>query len=204
VPRVQADEWNERYASTELVWGVAPNRFVAEELRDLPPGRALDLACGEGRNAIWLAQRGWQVAAVDFAAVAIEKGRKLAASEGVDVDWRIEDVTQWTPEPGAFDLVLVAYLQLAARDRVRAFERAAAAVAPRGTFFVVAHDSRNLTDGHGGPQDARVLYTAGDVVGFLDGFDVERAGEVFRALTRADGTNIEAIDCLVRAVRVSA
>jgi SAM-dependent methyltransferase len=204
VPRVQADEWNERYASTELVWGVAPNRFVAEELRDLPPGRALDLACGEGRNAIWLAQRGWQVAAVDFAAVAIEKGRKLAASEGVDVDWRIEDVTQWTPEPGAFDLVLVAYLQLAARDRVRAFERAAAAVAPRGTFFVVAHDSRNLTDGHGGPQDARVLYTAGDVVGFLDGFDVERAGEVFRALTRADGTNVEAIDCLVRAVRVSA
>jgi len=204
VPRVQAEEWNERYASAELVWGVAPNRFVAEELGDLPPGRVLDLACGEGRNAIWLAQRGWRATAVDFAAVAIEKGRKLAASEGVDVDWRVEDVTQWTPEPGAFDLVLVAYLQLAARDRARAFERAAAAVAPRGTFFVVAHDSRNLTDGHGGPQDARVLYTAGDVVGFLDGFDVVRGGEVFRALTRADGTNVEAIDCLVRAVRVSA
>jgi len=204
VPRVQPEEWNERYASTDLVWGVAPNRFVAEELGDLPPGRGLDLACGEGRNAIWLAQRGWRVTAVDFAAVAIEKGRKLAASEGVDVDWRVEDVTAWTPAPGAFDLVCIAYLQLAAHQRAQAFERAAAAVAPRGTFFVVAHDSRNLTDGHGGPQDAGVLYTAGDVVGFLDGFEVVRAGEVFRTLTRADGTNVEAIDCLVRAVRTSA
>ena len=74
--------WNERYAAHDLVWGAEPNRFLAEELAALPAqGRALDLACGEGRNAIWLAKRGWQVTAVDYSSVAVERARRLAREQ---------------------------------------------------------------------------------------------------------------------------
>jgi SAM-dependent methyltransferase len=198
---MKRDDWNARYAASELVWGVEPNRFVAAEAGDLPAGRALDLACGEGRNAIWLAQRGWQVTATDFADAAIDKGRKLAARAGVEVDWRVDDVITWVPPAGAFDLVLCSYLQLPPDERAVVFANAAAAVAPRGTFLLVAHDSRNLTDGYGGPQEAPVLYCAADVVPFLDGFSIVRAGEIVREVERPDGEVAHAIDCLVRAVR---
>ena len=80
------ESWNKRYGATDLVWGAEPNRFVEEALRDVEPrGRALDVACGEGRNAIWLAERGWRTTAVDFSGVAIERGRKLAARRGLEV-----------------------------------------------------------------------------------------------------------------------
>jgi 2-polyprenyl-3-methyl-5-hydroxy-6-metoxy-1,4-benzoquinol methylase len=201
---MKRDEWNARYSASELVWGVEPNRFVAAEAGDLPAGRALDLACGEGRNAIWLAQRGWRVIAADFADAAIEKGRKLAAGVGVEVDWRVDDVVTWVPPDRSFDLVLCSYLQLPPDERAVVFTNAAAAVAPGGTFLVVAHDTRNLTDGYGGPQEAPVLYRAADVVQFLDGFTIVQAGEIVREVTRPDGTAAHAIDCLVRAQRSAA
>jgi 2-polyprenyl-3-methyl-5-hydroxy-6-metoxy-1,4-benzoquinol methylase len=100
---VDADGWDERYASTDLVWSATPNQFVERELRDLPPGRDLNLACGEGRNALWLASLGWQVTAVDSSRVAIDKGRAVDAS----LDWVCADVTQWQAL-GAYDLVVIA------------------------------------------------------------------------------------------------
>ena len=78
---MDSEAWDERYAATELVWSAEPNQFVAAECADLAPGRAVDLAAGEGRNAIWLAGRGWAVTAVDFSSVALERGRRLAAAE---------------------------------------------------------------------------------------------------------------------------
>jgi 2-polyprenyl-3-methyl-5-hydroxy-6-metoxy-1,4-benzoquinol methylase len=204
---VKRDAWNDKYASSELLWGVAPNRFVEQELRDLPPGRALDLASGEGRNAIWLAARGWRVTAVDFADVAIDKARKLAAAEGAEVDWRVDDVTEFVPDHGAFDLVLVAYLQLPPDERAVVLERIVDALAPGGTFLLVAHDRRNLTDGHGGPQVAEVLWRADEVVAALadlGDFDVASAGEVLRPVDLGEGHTVDAIDCLVRATRRAA
>ncbi len=117
---MDAEAWDERYAASELVWSAEPNRFVAEELADLPPGRAVDLAAGEGRNAIWLARRGWQVTAVDFSAVALEKGARLAGvstgSTAVDVEWVVADATTWrADEP--LDLAVIAYLQVPAAAR---------------------------------------------------------------------------------------
>ncbi|MFE1785435.1 class I SAM-dependent methyltransferase [Streptomyces sp. NPDC059506] len=76
---VDSREWDERYASRELVWGAEPNRWLVREVEDLAPGRALDLAAGEGRNALWLADRGWRVTAVDFSRTALDRGRRLAA-----------------------------------------------------------------------------------------------------------------------------
>ena len=152
---MDARAWDERYAATEQVWSRGPNQFVSAELADLPPGRALDLACGEGRNSIWLAQRGWQVTAVDFSAVAIERGRRLA--DDLPVTWQVGDVL--TADLPAVDLAVVAYLQVAPDERRIVVRRAWSALDPGGIFFLVAHDSSNLAEGHGDPQDADVLYT---------------------------------------------
>lgn len=199
-PGFAREDWNRRYAGKELVWTAEPNRRFAAEVGDLAPGRALDLACGEGRNAVWLAERGWTVTAVDFSDVALEKARRLAAARDVDVDWVLADVLEYEPEPRAFDLVVVLYLQLPRDELVRAISRAVEAVAPGGTLFVLAHDSANLTEGYGGPKDAAVLYTAEDVVPELGDLLVERAERVER-IVALEGGEAVAIDALVRARR---
>lgn len=194
-----AAAWDARYADHELVWSATPNRWVADELGGLPPGTALDLAAGEGRNALWLAERGWRVTAVDFSQVALDKAAAAAAARGVTLDLVTADVERWTPPPGAFDLVVVAYLQLPV-DRLDAvLRRAAAALAPGGTLLVVAHDRDNLAHGHGGPQDPDVLPTVADVTAALDGLVVVRAEPVRRPVPLDDGGEAIAIDTLVRA-----
>lgn len=192
---MDADAWDERYRASELVWGTPPNRWVHSRLAAVAPGRAVDLACGEGRNAIWLAQRGWQVIGADFSPVAIEKARRLDADGAVD--WQVADATTFVPAQPV-DLALLCYLQLAAVERKLAVRAAAAALAAGGTLLVIAHDSRNLHDGTGGPQDSAVLYTAADVVGDLDGMGLHviEAGEALRPV---DGADRPAIDCLVLA-----
>ena len=211
---MDARAWDERYAAADLVWSATPNQFVAEEVAALPAGRALDLAAGEGRNAIWMAARGWQVVAVDFSRVGIEKGRALeqrqrSASGPGRVDWVVADALSHDPGPERFDLALVAYLQLVADERRTAVRRAFGALRVGGTLLVVAHDSTNLTEGTGGPQDPAVLYTAEEVLADLDGerFDVERAERVTRAVGATDDHRGEesrvAYDCLVRLVRTA-
>ena len=108
---MDSQEWDQRYAGTELVWTAQPNRFVVEELQALPPGRALDLGAGEGRNAVWLADRGWEVTAVDFSAAGLDKGRRLAGARGLAIDWVHADLRDYQPGEGSFQLVLIAYLQ---------------------------------------------------------------------------------------------
>ncbi len=199
---MDAGDWDERYADSELVWSAEPNRFVAEELADLSPGVAVDLAAGEGRNAIWLARRGWRVTAVDFSQVALDKGRRLAGD--TEVAWVCADATAWRPE-APVDLVLLAYLQLPAEQRRAAVRGAVSSLAAGGTFLLVAHDSTNLTEGTGGPQDPEVLMTAEDVLADVAGLDVEvqRAERVARRLEPEHGgePHRTAWDCLVRLTR---
>lgn len=201
---MDARGWDERYAATDLVWSAEPNRFVEAECRDLAPGRAVDLAAGEGRNAIWLARRGWDVTAVDFSQVALDKGSKLAGD--TRVSWVCADVTRWRPEAPA-DLVVVAYLQLPAEERRAAVRNGFGALVPGGTLLLVAHDSTNLLEGTGGPQDPEVLMTADDVLADLGGyeFDVVVADRVAREVAADDshgGTATRvAWDCLVRVRR---
>ena len=174
---VDAHTWDERYAASEQVWSLAPNQFVAAELADLPPGDAVDLACGEGRNAIWLASRGWRVTAVDFSEVAVQRGRERAGR--VPVEWRVGDVV--TVDLPSADLVLLAYLQLPAEERGPVVRRSFDVLRPGGTLFVVAHDTTNLTEGTGGPQDPAVLFTAEDVLHDLGGLAQDRLFDVLRA-----------------------
>ncbi len=181
---MDARAWDERYAASPMVWSAGPNQFVESELAELPPGRALDLACGEGRNARWLATQGWEVTALDFSAVAVEKGRQAAP----EVDWQVGDALT-APLPQDLDLVVVAYFQVPAEERAQAMRRSFEALSVGGTLFVVAHDSTNLTEGTGGPQDAAVLYTAEDVLEDLAGTDHEvvRAERVARSVPVEDG-----------------
>ena len=205
---MDADAWDQRYAASELVWSREPNQFVATELADLPPGTAVDLAAGEGRNALWLASRGWRSTAVDFSQVALDKGAQLAEDLTLagDVQWVCADATRWqSPEP--VDLVVMAYFQVPAEDRRRAVRGAATMLRPGGTLLLIAHDSTNLTEGTGGPRDPDVLMSADDVMGDLDGIDVEvlRAERVAREVRSEDEHGgVErrtAWDCLVRVVR---
>ena len=201
---MDARAWDDRYAASDLVWSPEPNRFVAQECAGLPPGTVVDLAAGEGRNAIWLASLGWRAWAVDFSQVALDKGRELAGD--LDVTWVCADARTWQP-PEPVDLVVMAYLQLPSDERRAAVRGAVSMLRPGGTFVLVAHDSTNLTEGTGGPQDPTVLMTADDVLADLDGTGVEvvQAGRVAREVSAADEHGGEsrrtAWDCRVRVVR---
>src|SRR6476620_9343285 len=143
---MDAAAWDERYAATELVWSARPNKLVKQ----------------------WLADRGWQVTAIDWSSVAVEKGRKVDGT----VDWQVGNALT-APLPADLDLVVIAYFQVAAAERRTAVRRAFEALRTGGNLFLVAHDSTNLTEGTGGPQDPAVLYTAEDVLGDLDGARLE-------------------------------
>jgi 2-polyprenyl-3-methyl-5-hydroxy-6-metoxy-1,4-benzoquinol methylase len=200
---MDARAWDERYAASELVWSATPNQFVEAELADLKPGRALDVACGEGRNALWLADRGWDVTAVDFSLTGLDKARTLQTrhehGRDLHIDWVHADVLVHDFGSRVYDLVVIAYLQVVDDHRHTVVRRTFDSLTPGGTFFVVAHDSTNLSEGTGGPQDPGVLYTAEDVLADLDGelFDVERAERVPRTVE----PGLVAYDALVRVVR---
>ena len=204
---MDAKEWNDRYAETSLLWSAAPNRWVAAELADVPVGRALDLGAGEGRNALWLAARGFTVTAVDFAKVALDRGRQQAEAAHIPADriaWIEADLIDYHPAPLAFDVVIIAYLQLPEQPRRIVTARAVEALAPGGVLLVIGHDLANLTYGTGGPQQAEVLFRPQDVVADIRATDrplrIVRADTVRRPV---DGSDRDAIDALVRAQTLS-
>ena len=190
---MKAEEWDERYAASDLVWSAEPNQYVVSLTEDLSPGSAVDLGAGEGRNALWLAEKGWQVTAVDFSTAAVERGR---AREGGDrVDWQVADVTAYEPAD-RFDLVLLCYLHLPRQVMRRVLDHAASWVAPGGHLVVVGHAVRNLTDGVGGPQERDRLQDEDMLAEAAQTLVVERLEEVERETPT--GT---AIDVVLRARR---
>lgn len=195
---MQREDWDKRYAAVENLWAVKPNRFLIAEVAGLTPGRALDLACGEGQNAIWLASLGWSVLGVDYSKVAISKSRARAERDGVEVELICADLVSYEPEVSAFDLVLILYLHIPAHERRGVLERAAAALAPGGMFVFVGHDLTNLTEGVGGPSDTDLLCTPDEIASELPSLEIEKAERVLRDVR---GEERDAIDALVRARR---
>jgi SAM-dependent methyltransferase len=195
---VQREDWDRRYAEVENLWAVRPNRFLVAEAEPLEPGCALDLACGEGQNAIWLASLGWDVTAVDFSEVAIAKARARAERDGVDVDFICADLETYEPARDAFELVIVLYLHIQPNERRAVLDKATAALTSGGTFVLVGHDLRNMTEGVGGPSDPDIHVTPDEIASELPGLEIEKAERVFRDVR---GEERDAIDALVRARR---
>lgn len=213
---MDAKGWDERYAKGQT-WSVEPNRFFVDAVTSCglasPPdgGRALDLACGEGRNAVWLARQGWAVTAVDFSAVGIERGRQMAADAGVTVDYVVADLQQWPIEPGAWDLIAHVYLHWPTAERDPFLHSVAQGLAPGGYLIVIGHDRTNIEHGVGGPRDPDVLSTPAELREQFTGFGltVVEAREVRREValepghgsSEATATVAHAIDHLVIARR---
>ena len=140
---------------------------------NLERGRALDLGCGSGGNAVWLAERGWQVTGVDFSDVAIEKARVRAADKRVEVEFVVSDVTAYRPD-GLYDLIISFYIQLWPGQRARMLANAAEALAPGGRILFVSHDKSVAPSGWS-RKDLESLTTPEEVAAELPGLRIERA-----------------------------
>lgn len=187
---MDADSWDERYREKPLVWSAAPNQFVAEDLAGFEPGTALDVACGEGRNAVWLAELGWDVTGVDFSAVALDKAAGMARDRGVEVEWVRADVTRWAPAR-RYDLVLIAYVHLPGQAWTDLIARAAAWVAPEGHLYLVGHDVASV--GVNGPTDPDLLWDPEAAAAAVGDLEVLRAERRVRILDEGR----EAVDTVV-------
>jgi SAM-dependent methyltransferase len=198
---VDAREWDRRWLDKRLHAHGEASSVVLAALEGLPPGRGLDLGCGSGRHAVWLAERGWRVTAVDFSAEALRQARERAAQLGVEVEWIDDDLVTYVPAKASFDLVLLAYLHVPAHERRAILAKAEAAVAGGGTLLLVGHDLTNIGTGAPGPTSPAVLYTPADIIPELPELKIERAERVRRPTELEDGSAVEAVDALVLARR---
>jgi SAM-dependent methyltransferase len=134
-----AAEWDARYAEVDKVWSGHPNGTLVTEVAGLPPARALDVGCGEGADAVWLARNGWDVTALDVSQVALDRAALHARQAGVEVRWVHAGLLDAPLSPGAFDLVSAQYPVLRRTPTHEAERALLAAVAPGGLLLVVHH-----------------------------------------------------------------
>jgi SAM-dependent methyltransferase len=174
---VRAEEWDERYTE-DRQWSAEPNRLVAELLKGLSPGDAVDLAAGEGRHALWLAGLGWRVTAVDFSGAGLSRGMAQPGSDGVE--WVQADVLGWSAPPESLDLVLVAYLHVPEDDTRALLVRAVGWLRPGGRLLVLGHDVENIASGVGGPQEPAILHSVDRLRPVADLLEVDRLEQVPR------------------------
>ena len=201
-----AEFWDERYRSSTSVWSGEPNPQLVAEVAGLAPGRALDVGSGEGADAIWLAERGWRVTALDISKVALERSAAIAAKSGAEVaeriDWRRADITEWIPD-ATFDLVSAQFMQLTKDVRDPVIRRLAAAVAPNGTLLIVGHHPSDLETTVRRPRGAGVLYAADEIAALLDPtqWDVVVSAARARSVVDGEGRPVTVHDSVLRAVR---
>ncbi|MDN5745215.1 MAG: class I SAM-dependent methyltransferase, partial [Nocardioidaceae bacterium] len=203
---LSAESWNERYRDSDRVWSGRPNRRLVEQVADLSVGRALDVACGEGGDAIWLAQQGWQVTAVDVSEVALDKLARHAAQAGFEDRVRIglyDALADSRPAgPHQFDLVTVSFLHVPIPDFVKIYRGIAEAVAPGGRLLVTAHHPMDVESGARTCHGHGLLFGPERVLAALDVADggtwqVEVA-EVQERVQESDEGPLQVGDTVVR------
>lgn len=199
--------WDERYRSASSVWSGQPNPHLVTEAADLAPGTALDVGCGEGADAIWLASRGWKVTAVDLSPVALERAAARAAEAGGDVarriDWLRVDLTSWVPATASYDLVSAQFVHLP-EDQHRALHHwLAKSVSSGGTLLIVGHDPADLQTSAARPPLPELFFTASDLAAALDPQEWEIVVSETRARPSLDpeGRAITVHDAVLRGQR---
>ncbi len=201
--------WDERYQSSSALWSGDPNPTFVTETADLPPGSALDVGCGEGADAIWLARRGWHVTAVDISTVALDRGAAHAREAGIDlarrISWLHVDLTTWVPPPSTYDLVSAQFLHAPKIQRQTLHQRLAASVSQGGSLLVVGHHASDLQTSVPRPPLPELFFTAGDVAASLDphGWDVVVSEARPRQTLDPEGRSTTVHDAVLKAQRVA-
>jgi SAM-dependent methyltransferase len=200
--------WDERYAGHEPVWSGQANQRLVEQVGDLDPGTALDIGCGEGGDAVWLAQRGWTVLAVDVSSIAVDKARTHAEATlrpeiAGRITWQQADIRTWQPPADAFDLVSMHYIHLPRALLADVQARLVPAVRRGGNVLIVNHDPLDLLTTARRPEVHELFLTAEEVVSGLDprSWRVAVADVLTRPATDHDGNEITIQDAVIRAVR---
>ena len=188
--------WDERYSEAGQLWGLEPNRFLVEVAEDLPRGSVLDLGCGQGRNSVWLATRGFEVTGLDLSPVAVEQAARFAEDVGVDVEFSAADITTWQPEGRTWDVVLLSYIHLPEAGRKKIHATAVESLAPGGRVIVIAHHLDNLERGIGGPPYPDLLLTEDLLREDFADLEIDRCESVLRPVDK-DGVTGTAIDVLM-------
>ena len=199
-----AEFWDKRYRAQSAVWSGNPNIHLVNEVSGLAPGTALDVGCGEGADAIWLAERGWHVTAADISSVALERARALEVSLEVArrIDWLHTDLAASAP-PSSYDLVSAQFMHLPRTPRELLFRRLAASVKPKGTLLVVGHHPSDLATTASRPPLPELFYTADDVAALLEPTTWEIIVNASRERSTTDpaGRTITIHDAVLRARR---
>ncbi|MGI5148726.1 methyltransferase domain-containing protein [Plantactinospora sp. CA-294935] len=168
----EQEGWEERYRARPAIWSGRPNPQLVAEAAGLAPGRALDVGSGEGADAIWLAERGWQVTGVDISTTALGRAAAHAEAAGAEVagriEWRHADLREQPPAEGRYDLVSAQFMHLPGETRREVFDRLAAAVAPGGTLLIVGHHPSDLRTSAHRMHFPDMMYTAEEVASGLD------------------------------------
>ena len=198
---MERHNWDERYAAKDPTFVRDPSALVVEEAGSLPPGRALELAAGEGRHALWLASLGWDVVAVDFSEVAVRRGHERARREGLPARFVVADVHTMPLPPARFDLILATFFHPRPNERVALYPAMAQALAPGGSLLLVSYDKANLTEGAGGPKDPDFLLDPPLLAAELEelGLEVTRADTVRARATTAEGEEVAVVNAVIRA-----
>jgi thioredoxin reductase/SAM-dependent methyltransferase len=196
--------WDQRYVSAERVWSGQPNGALVREAAGLQPGTALDVGCGEGADAVWLAGHGWDVTALDVSQVALARAARHAGQARVAVRWVHAGLTEASLAPGAFDLVSAQYPALLRTENRDAERALLAAVAPGGTVLVVHHRppvDAEQASGHGFDPDDYV--SPADVAALLDGNWRIETNEIRPRNVTAGAGSHHTHDLVLRARRLS-
>ncbi|HEX4220887.1 MAG TPA: class I SAM-dependent methyltransferase [Pseudonocardiaceae bacterium] len=165
---MDAEFWDGLYGSREQLFSGNPNGVLVTEVAELPPGRALDVGCGEGGDALWLARRGWQVTAMDISQVALDRAAIAGADVAGRVRWTQGDLTSVALPAGSFDLVTAQYFPLPHQADHAALRVLLASVAPGGTLLVASHNLADLPAEHGHGWDPADFYQPGEIAKLLD------------------------------------
>jgi SAM-dependent methyltransferase len=179
--------WDERYGRAEPVYGEAPNDFLAAQARLLRKGRCLCLAEGQGRNAVWLAEQGFLVTAVDQSAVGMAKARELAEKRGVEIDTEVADLAHFDLGENRWDSIVSIFGHLPGALRRDVHRRLVDALVPGGTFLLEAYTPRQLEmNGTGGPADPDMLLTLEKLADELGTLEILLAREIVREVNEGD------------------
>lgn len=151
--------WNERYSTQEFIYGTEPNKFFAENIEHIIPGKILLLGEGEGRNAVYAAQLGWDVQAVDFSSAAKQKAMELAETRNVKIKYDIADLNQYSPNQNEFNVVAGIFCHLNPQARKRIHKEIIKALLPGGKILMEVFEKSQLGKTSGGPQKEEMLYS---------------------------------------------